>query len=127
MGNCKSCYRVCDPIPDCLTSLAIMTDQVDSDLIIQIIDKFDNIYLAEITSESSGIVILDLSNENIYPVGLINPYAGQFKLIVTKDGEIVLFTINTIDYDCLIFECTVYNPKETTYTIDVYGNTTGGY
>lgn len=127
MEDCRSCFRVCDPIPDCLTSLSIVTDQIDSDLVVQIIDKFNNIYLAEVTTTSSGLFVLDLADDNIYPLGLINPYAGQFKLIVTKDGEIAPFTVNTVEHDCLMFECKVFNPKETTYTIDVYGNTTGGY
>ncbi len=127
MEDCKTCFRICDPVPDCLSTLAILTSQVDSELIVKLIDKFNNFYQSNVLSESSGLIVLDLENEEIFPKALINPYAGQFKLIVEKDGVIAPFIIDTVTYDCLIFECAVYNPKLTYYTIDVYGNETGGY
>ncbi len=125
--DCKNCFRIWEPVADCINTLLVATNEPDADLIITITDKFDNIYINEITSESSGIVVLDLADEDIYPEQLINPYAGQFKLTISKDGEILPFVVNNINYDCLIFECKTTFPKETTYTIDVYGNETGGY
>lgn len=127
MENCKSCFRVCDPIPDCLTSLSVITSVLSDEILVQIIDKFDNIYISEITTEVNGLAILDLQNIEIFPVGLINQWSGEFKLVINKDDEIVPFTVGNKSYDCLIFEAKTTFPKETTYTIDVYGNESGGY
>lgn len=127
MENCKSCFRVCDPIPDCLTSLSVITSVLSGEILVQITDKFDNVYVSQITTEPNGLAILDLQDTNIFPIGLINQWSGQFKLIIWKDGVLVPFTVENKSYDCLIFEAKTTFPRETTYTIDVYGNESRGY
>lgn len=127
MDNCTECYRICDPIPDCLTSLSVVTDQTDTEITVRIVDKFNQVYYKTLTTESSGSFTLDLADETIFPKGLINSYAGQFKLMVINTGEPVPFTVLGKNYECLIFEAKPTSPQETTYRIDVYGNTTGGY
>jgi len=127
MNNCNECYIVCDPIPDCLTSLSVVTDQTDTEITVRIVDKFNQVYYKTLTTESSGSFTLDLADETIFPRGLINSYAGKFKLMVIKAGEIVPFTVLGKDYECLMFEAMPTSPQENTYRIDVYGNTTGVY
>lgn len=127
MDNCTECYIVCDPIPDCLTSLAIMTDQVSQSITVRLTDKFNQIYYKSLTTEPSGLFILDLADDIIFPLGLINEAAGQFKLSVIKDGQNVPFTVDSKEYGCLMFEAKRTTPRRTYYTIDVYGYETGGY
>lgn len=127
MENCKSCFRVCDPIPDCLTSLSVITSVLGGEILAQITDKFDNVYVSQITTEANGLAVLDLEDVDIFPVGLINQWSGQFKLTIWKDGVLVPFIVENKSYDCLVFEAKTTFPKETTYTIDVYGNESGGY
>lgn len=127
MDNCKGCFRFCHKIPDCLTSLSIMTSVLSDVVQIKITDKFNNYYYREVATESNGLAVLDLSDTDIYPIGLINPYSGGFILTIFKSGAIVPFIVENVSYDCLYFEATTTFPKETTYTIDVYGNESGGY
>lgn len=127
MGNCKGCFRFLNKIPDCLTSLSIMTSILNDVVQIKITDKFNNYYYREVTTEPNGLAVLDISDASIYPSGLINAYSGEFVLTIFKGGVIVPFIVENIGYDCLFFEATTTFPKETTYTIDVYGNESGGY
>lgn len=117
MENCTTCFRICDPIPDCLEEITISTDEISEDLVISIQDKFDNLFIADITTNGAGLVTIDLTDTLIFPEQLINPYAGQFKLTITKDGEIVPFVVNTVSYDCITFESATIMPKVLTYEI----------
>ena len=112
-----TCFRICDPIPDCLEEITISTDEISEDLVISIQDKFDNLFLSDFTSDVAGLVTIDLTDTLIFPEQLINPYAGQFKLTITKANEIVPFIVNTASYDCIIFESATIIPKVVTYEI----------
>lgn len=119
--SCNNCYTICQQVPDCLETLGIVTDQPDTSVTVEITDKFNHKYKFIDITESSGLINLDLTNEDL-PEQLINPYAGQFIVKVLDDeNEAIPFTIAGIEYSCLIIESRQTLPKVTSYTVDVYG------
>lgn len=127
MGNtCKTCYKVCDPIPDCLDTLSIMTTEPDAELTVIIKDKFGKLYKFTGDSTSTGMIVIDLETDGL-PKGLLNPYAGEFDISVEKNGEIVPFTIDGVDYDCLRIHVADMFPKVDSFLLDVYNTEEGGY
>lgn len=118
--KCKNCYELCNPIADCLETLGIMTTEDSQALKAIIIDKFDCVYKADVTSSANGLVTIDLTNDDVFPEELLNPYAGEFTLAIEKNGVIVPFTVDGIAYDCLRFSVVHVTPMQTNYLIDVY-------
>lgn len=85
MNTCctETYYTHCEKIPSCLATLSINTDVQEGSVIVQIRDKFGNVYALPVTTDNLGVAIVDLDIETL-PEGLLNAYAGQFDLSVTN-------------------------------------------
>lgn len=125
MDCCLNIFRLCDKVPACLTQLKIKTDRVSTLLRITIKDKFGSLYEFEKTSDTAGVVVVqlkadDTDPDNIIladiPYFLLNQYAGVFLVsvydTVTKDH--VMWT----NFDAIAFECASITPVIEEYTID---------
>lgn len=120
MSCCNTCYLLCNKIPDCLTSLKIVNDNltIGNSVAVKIKDKFGNIYSQNLTVSAAKDVTLDLMNSQ-WRSQLLNPYAGDFDISIEKDGVIIPFTKSGTDYDCIRTSVESVTPKLTTYTIDI--------
>ncbi len=116
--SCQTCVPYCTTIPDCLTSLGVVLSEVDTDVVVTITDKFKNDYQWVGVTESNGLYVLDLQEEDI-PELLLNPFAGEFTLIARDvAGEIVPFTDGVNFFECATFNVKATYPKKTTHYID---------
>lgn len=112
---CENFYRYCPGVPDCLTELGIVTPVRDGSVKVVIQVHFGTQYVFDVTTESNGLAILDLST---VPAGLLSPWGGKYKIWVGN----MPFTIDGVDYDGLVFRVNQTDPKVQNYTIDVYGD-----
>lgn len=93
-------------IPDCIETFSINlgATYASQDFLIQIVDKFNNIYELAVTSDENGVIEIDTTNE-VFPESLFNQFAGLFELTVldsedtivkVNDGYVVFFDIKYI-------------------------------
>jgi hypothetical protein len=119
MGNCcKSIYKICDPIPDCLETLFLKTGINSTDLTILLVDKFKNNYTIDVTTDAEGIAEINFADE--LPQCLINPYSGTTFLFIKVGGEVQKLEIGGIEYDGLGIYAKAFNPRVSEYTLDPF-------
>jgi hypothetical protein len=127
MRVCGSCYKICDPVPDCLDTLSVSTLIINEGITIKITDKFNNTYIFRVLTDQLGVAVLDLDSE-IMPSALLNRYAGEFRLTVENNGALIPFVVDNTEYDCLTFAVGNVVGADDGYLIDVYGIiTNSGY
>lgn len=118
MSCCKKIFNFCDPVPACIKQLIIKTPFNNTSLTFKILDKFNKIYKATHTTDSSGFFTIQVQDDGLLvadiPDALFNEYAGVFKLMM--DGK--QWTINgeQVDYIAIIFKN--ITPIVDTFTIN---------
>jgi hypothetical protein len=68
-------------VPSCLRYLKIKTGVVSGPVKAYLVDKFGHLYHFSVTTANDGAALLDLDSAHV-PEGLLNPYAGDFDLVV---------------------------------------------
>lgn len=106
--TCRKYKIICDPIPDCLSTLNVQTSFIGTNVILYLKDKFGNIFELPKTTSNAGIAIIDLAID--LPLRLLNSYAGQFKIWVDVNNE---------TFDGAIFEVSKIFGSGTSYTVDI--------
>jgi hypothetical protein len=111
-----------------LKQLVIKTPIVSASLTLRITDKFNKVYYVSKTADDQGKITVQLQDDNSdplnpltadLPTGLLNEYAGQFKLtLLDNNNSEKKWTISSIDYDALGFEVMNITPVMDTFTLD---------
>lgn len=114
---CESVYKLCNSIASCADFLHIKTNVTDSDVTIRFVDKFKRTYYHDVTTDAQGYAVIDLET---LPKGLLNEYAGTFRVSVVYNGTVIQFTASDgLKYDAIDFSCKVYFPKQANTYIDI--------
>lgn len=117
---CSTTYPIPFEIPQCIESLGIVTGSLDENVIVRIVDKFNHVYYFNLESDSSGLVTISLTGENL-PDAWLNEYAGEFVISIKEGIDIVPFVINGSSYDYIKVKPVKSIPSQETFIIDIYG------
>lgn len=102
--NCDSClelsYEFCSPI-------SVQTDLTPANIFfLNIIDKFNNRYVQEVTINLDGTFDIDMT---LLPENYFNPYGGKFEIYLSTTDEGLDYIEFKPSYNCAIITITV-NP-----------------
>lgn len=114
---CSECLRI--DVPGCVTTINIELDGITDANNWLLTDKHGNRYRGNVKVDD-GVYYIDGAD---LPQGLINPFAGTFKLqFFNADGELFSFTAcdGEAQYSCLFLDI-VNEPGEDTVTIPACG------
>ncbi len=98
------CYKECKANV-CAEELQFITDYIDTEIRIEITDKFGQKYIQTVTTDGDGFAVFDLTVDDPKPW---SEYAGAFLLSIydpTAEGcEPLPFFRGDYQYNCLSFE-----------------------
>lgn len=123
MTCCKTSFILCEPVPSCAMQLVIKTPVISAQVTLRFIDKFNKVYYVTKTSDVNGKITIqlraDLPTTEDLPTGLLNQYAGQFKIMAyDANTNHVQWTISGVQYDALIIEVSDVTSGPPIYIID---------
>jgi len=105
-----SCCCFNDYISNCATEIIINAGLTPAtEYIVQIKDKFDNLYNQTITAGPSGELTVDITQ---LPVGLLTEYSGGFTITVFEGCDTVNLTLNETEYTCIDLEVKKSNTEK---------------
>jgi hypothetical protein len=98
--SCSNCFEVY--LQQCPATIELTAGLTADTEYYWVIQKNNRIYQAKATTDTDGKLIIDCSN---LPAGLLNAYAGSFKLEIREGANylnVVPLTIDTVAYTCIL-------------------------
>lgn len=113
---CESVYKICNGVSSCSDYLHIKTGLISSEVTVRLVDKFKKVLYLPAETDSLGYAVVDLTELK----GLLNEYAGMFRVSVISNGDVVMFDGNDgKKYEAIDFDCRATNPWQKNAYIDI--------
>ncbi len=113
MSCCRTLFQICNGIPNCLTSLVLITPIISASATIRIVDRFNKVFYVTKTTGSDGAFTINLLTD--LPVGLFSPFSTYFRVCFTND---IQWTIGGDKYDDIVFNVSDTIGASPTYTLN---------
>jgi ribosome-associated toxin RatA of RatAB toxin-antitoxin module len=90
----KTIYEYCNTVPECIETLQLITKYADTNVTVRITDRHGNEYDYEVTTDSNGLLTIDLSENPFltlfnswYLIALYSDTTCENNLPYTIDGH----------------------------------------
>lgn len=78
------CFSFETIVPECVKNLYIKTEEYQTDLVVEFIDKFMHVYQQEITTDINGFLKI---NMDLFPSFMYNRHSGQYLITIYPKGS----------------------------------------